>query len=74
MIVFAVPVGPRETIAELAIEVDQMVCLGEPRAFFAVGASYVDFSSTSEQAVVELLELAVRAAPTTPKDGHTLEP
>jgi len=55
-IIAAAPVGARETCAELGREADEVVCLIQPREFFAVGEYYVDFSQTSDEEVRGLLE------------------
>jgi len=54
-LVLAVPVAPRETLRELADEVDEIVCLQTPSPFRAIGAFYRDFSQLSDEDVVELL-------------------
>jgi predicted phosphoribosyltransferase len=54
-IVMAVPVGPRETCAALAGEVDEAVCALQPDPFTAVGLWYRDFSPVSDDAVTALL-------------------
>ena len=57
-LVLAVPVAPAETIASLATEVDEVVCLDTPTPFGAVGAFYRDFRQVSDEEVVELLDRA----------------
>jgi len=57
-LVLAVPVAPRESIAELRAECDEVVCLAQPDPFHAVGAHYADFTQTSDDEVVELLRRA----------------
>lgn len=54
----AVPVGPPATIAELAREVDVMVCLEAPEDFRAVGGYFADFTQTTDDEVVALLSAA----------------
>jgi predicted phosphoribosyltransferase len=61
-IVVAVPVAPRSTCEELRREVDDVVCATTPAPFFAVGASYRDFTQTTDEQVRDL----VRAAETYP--------
>jgi putative phosphoribosyl transferase len=61
-LILAIPVGPPDTVARLGAEVDEVVCLAEPPVFWAVGAFYEDFSQTSDQEVVELLQAARRSA------------
>lgn len=57
----AVPVGPPETVAEMAAEVDEVVCPLQPSFFYAVGEWYDDFRQVSDQEVIDLL--AGRSAP-----------
>lgn len=57
-LILAVPVAPRETIAELRSECDEVVCLAQPEPFYAVGAHYADFTQTSDDEVIELLRRA----------------
>jgi putative phosphoribosyl transferase len=71
-LVLAVPVAPPSTLATLRGEVDEVVCLGAPEAFGAIGCFYRDFHQMSDDEVIELLDRAARAggapatAPTTP--------
>lgn len=62
IIVAAVPVAAPRTSAELAGQVDEMVCLKTPRGFEAVGEWYQDFAQTSDAEVRNLLRSATRAA------------
>jgi putative phosphoribosyl transferase len=55
-VVLAVPVAPPETLRELASVADEVVCLDAPRWFQAVGFHYADFTQTSDQDVVDLLQ------------------
>jgi putative phosphoribosyl transferase len=57
-VVLAIPVAPREAVAKLSKEADEVVCLATPEPFFAVGQWYERFSQTSDEEVVELLERA----------------
>ncbi len=52
----AVPVGPPSTIEELRAEADDVVCLVVDPLFMAVGAYYTDFSPTSDDEVLALLD------------------
>ncbi|MCK1713074.1 phosphoribosyltransferase [Bradyrhizobium sp. 143] len=54
-LVLAVPVAPKETLADLNSEADEIICLATPDPFYAVGQNYRDFRQTSDQEVVELL-------------------
>jgi putative phosphoribosyl transferase len=55
-LVLAVPVAPPDTIEDLRSYCDEIVCLHSPEAFYAVGAYYVDFSQTSDDEVIHLLD------------------
>lgn len=55
-LILAVPVGPPYTIDRLGGEVDRMVCLATPEPFWAIGRFYVDFTQTSDEEVVTLLD------------------
>lgn len=57
-VVLAVPVAPPETVASLRRDADDVVTLETPEPFFAIGGWYYDFSPTSDQEVVELLNAA----------------
>lgn len=58
-IVIAAPVGSRQTCAELEEKADVLcVCAMSPEPFYGVGMWYRDFSQTSDDEVVELLERA----------------
>jgi len=54
-IVVAVPVGARETCAELQAEADEIICARTPEPFCAVGYWYEDFSQTTDEQVRDLL-------------------
>jgi len=57
-IVVAVPVGPAQTVGDLAQLADEAFCLSSPELFLAVGRFYEDFDQTSDAEVVELLAQA----------------
>lgn len=57
-LVLAVPVAPADSLAELAADADEVVCLDTPEPFGAVGAFYQDFRQVSDDEVVELLDRA----------------
>ena len=57
-VVLAVPVAPPDTVDRLSEEADEVVCLESPEAFWAIGASYDDFSQTPEREVIDLLHEA----------------
>ncbi|MGY1770599.1 phosphoribosyltransferase [Blastococcus sp. SYSU D00813] len=54
-VVVAVPVASPRVAAELATEVDALVCLAAPAGFRAVGQAYRDFSPTADDEVVAAL-------------------
>jgi len=57
-LIVAVGVAPPETCAELAYEVDELVCLLQPDPFWAVGLWFADFGATSDEEVRTLLAQA----------------
>jgi putative phosphoribosyl transferase len=59
-LILAVPVAPQDTLARLASEADEVVCLRTPEPFYAVGEHYDDFSQTSDREVMRLLDEAQR--------------
>lgn len=54
-IVVALPVASAEACYLLRAEADEVVCLGTPPSFAAIGPWYVDFAQTTDQEVVDLL-------------------
>ena len=64
-LVLAVPVAPRDTLARLRGEVDDIVCLSQPDPFYAVGEHYRDFDQLTDQQV--LAALAAAECPGVPK-------
>ncbi|MEV6139056.1 alpha/beta family hydrolase [Nocardia sp. NPDC051990] len=62
-IVLAVPVGARDTLAELSKEADEVICLEQPSWFHAVGQWYYRFGQTSDRKVTDLLRRAAQNAP-----------
>jgi len=62
-VILAVPVAPQSSLASLAEIADELFCLATPELFFSVGQFYRNFSQTSDEEVVELLErAAIRTA------------
>lgn len=57
-VVLAVPVAPREVVASLAGEADEIVVLSQPKDFGAVGLYYRDFAQVADQEVIEILRKA----------------
>lgn len=58
-VVLAVPVAPPDSIRSMT-NVDEVVCVATPRPFGSVGQYYVDFSATSDEEVIVLLDAAGR--------------
>lgn len=62
-LIAALPVGPQETIARLAEDADEMVCLRAPYSFAAVGQFYLRFEQVEDDQVDRILaEEAARRA------------
>ncbi|BCX69197.1 MULTISPECIES: phosphoribosyltransferase [Pseudomonas] len=57
-IVVAVPVAPIETAEALRSEVDELICPLIPDWLMSIGYWYMDFSQTSDQEVMDLLQRA----------------
>lgn len=55
-VVCAIPVGPQATVDRLADHADSVVCVGTPEPFAAVGEWYQDFSQTTDERVLGLLD------------------
>lgn len=60
-LVAALPVGPGDTLSEIARHVDKLVVLATPEPFFAVGNHYMDFRQVTDEEVVEYLDRAAAA-------------
>jgi predicted phosphoribosyltransferase len=54
--VVAVPVAPPETVAEIAGDVDAIICPLQPAGFMAVGQHYRDFGQTGDEEVLAILK------------------
>jgi len=59
-IVLAAPIGPASTCSRLRLEVEDLICLDTPEAFYAIGEFYEDFSQVSDEEVTNLLQLNVQ--------------
>ena len=59
-VIVAAPVGAPDAEQRLP-DADEVVCLAEPSGFSAVGNHYRDFTPTSDEEVVALLEAAATA-------------
>jgi predicted phosphoribosyltransferase len=55
-LVAAVPVAPPESVALLARDADEVVCLSTPALFHAVGQFYEDFAQVDDDEVARLLQ------------------
>ena len=60
----AIPVGPPDTIRDVAHEVDKLVVLLTPEPFYAVGNFYEDFTQVEDRDVLRYLKLANEALAT----------
>lgn len=54
-LVGALPVGPEDTMIELARETDELICLRSPPSFAAVGQFYQHFEPVTDDDVLEAL-------------------
>lgn len=57
-LILAVPVAALDTAGSLQQDVDELVCLHTPADFRAVGIWYDDFSQTTDEQILELLQQA----------------
>jgi putative phosphoribosyl transferase len=69
-LVLAVPVAPRDTLAWLSTEVDQLVCLATPEPFHAVGLHYRDFHQVEDREVIAALDAAALPSPHGTKEAR----
>ena len=56
MLIAALPVGPADTIRELAKDADEIIVLRVPPFFAAIGQFYLDFSQVEDSEVLEILK------------------
>lgn len=70
-VVLAAPVIPSATLDALRSVADEIVCVESPEPFFAIGQWYDDFTQTSDEVVVGLLDDAAARmnAPSAPASG-----
>lgn len=54
-LIAALPVGPQDTMRELARDADEVVVLRSPSFFGAIGQFYLDFSQVEDEEVLEIL-------------------
>jgi putative phosphoribosyl transferase len=64
-LVLAAPVAAADTLAALASEADQTVCVAAPKGLGAIGYYYEDFHQMSDDEVTDLLARAPAAGGTT---------
>jgi len=57
-VVLAVPVAPRETLREMELHADEVVCVEAPPNMAAIGPWYADFTQTTDEEVLRLLGAA----------------
>lgn len=57
-IVVAVPVAARDTVEQLQFEVDEVICPLAPQWLMSIGYWYENFSQTSDEEVINLLQQA----------------
>jgi putative phosphoribosyl transferase len=55
-LVVALPVGPEDTIARLAEDADEMICLRAPPLFAAVGQFYLRFQPVEDDELLQILQ------------------
>jgi putative phosphoribosyl transferase len=68
-LILAAPVCAAQTAELLGPEVDELICLEAPSDLGAIGFWYRDFSQTSDEEVVELLERSRREEQRSPHEG-----
>ncbi|MGA5817467.1 phosphoribosyltransferase family protein [Kitasatospora sp. NPDC094028] len=77
-VVLAVPVAPGDWTDRLAGVADELVCVGTPSPFFAIGEFYEDFTQTEDEEVLRLLAEArhgrPRPAAAAPSGSGPVEP
>jgi putative phosphoribosyl transferase len=62
-IVVAVPVAPAQTVHDLEVIADEVICLDTPSPFVAIGPHYRDFHQLSDREVMDILAHADTEAP-----------
>jgi putative phosphoribosyl transferase len=62
-VIVAVPVGARDTCADMAGLADEVVCARMPDPFTAVGQWYGDFDQTTDEEVMQLMRARTSALP-----------
>lgn len=62
-VVVALPVASKHAYQMLLQEADEVICIGTPPGFYAVGQYYSEFEQTTDQQVTDLLNRASRPLP-----------
>ena len=72
-VIFAIPVGPSQTVGLLRNEADEVVCLNVESNFYAVGQFYDDFRPIEDDHVKSLLreQSTYRTEPSPGDEGRT---
>jgi putative phosphoribosyl transferase len=69
-LILAVPVAPNDAISSLSAVTDEVVCLRSPEPFGAVGIHYRDFTQTTDEEVIQMLDQGRASSDTSaPKDA-----
>jgi predicted phosphoribosyltransferase len=55
-LILAVPFGSEDILRELAVEVDEVVCLKSPPGLTAIGQIYINFEAVTDEEVIEILK------------------
>src|SRR5205807_1130945 len=55
-VIVAVPVAPRDTLAKLRAECDDVICMYKQEIFFNVGGFYQEFGEVSDDEVIKILK------------------
>lgn len=61
-VILAVPIAPIDVLQSLRELCDEVVCLATPDPFYAVGRHYLNFTQTSDEEVIQLLQAAKMVA------------
>ena len=73
-VVLAVPVAPLGWRARIGADADELVCVGTPRGFFAIGQFYARFPQVSEEEVIACLERAAAPQASTARAAGIADP
>jgi putative phosphoribosyl transferase len=70
----AIPVGPQDTVREVAGQVDKLVILMTPEPFYAVGNFYADFTQVEDRDVLRYLKSAEETRAATKRSPFIAHP